>query len=133
MLERDFALELSSALKSEGFYSTRLESRYTETGIPDMYVMGLDTFLELKVVNKTLQECLKSTYYRPDWRPGQLAWSRRYTLANKKAMYTVVGCTDGVLLLPSTRAEPLGVPKEDIIVLKNCTEAVQLLKVVCAR
>ena len=100
MNEAEFARSLSGILSHRGFNITRIESRTTGNGIPDMFVQGHgeDYWLELKY-DKNLKP--DQSHIKIQWRPGQVAWMYEYFLAHSqvKCCLTVVGCPYGCYII----------------------------------
>lgn len=105
--EREFSKFILNKLKSNSFEPTRLESAMTESGIPDIYVMGNhDYFIELKNMPT---RSIDDAHWKVMWRPGQQAFAAKYraqhTIVSKrshtriKCTWTIVGLKDGVLAI----------------------------------
>lgn len=104
MNESEFARSLSGILKHRGFNITRIESRTTGNGIPDMFVQGHgdDFWLELKYDKNLWPDRL---HIKVQWRPGQVAWMYEYFLAHSqvKCCLTVVGCPYGCYVIQMSK------------------------------
>jgi hypothetical protein len=99
--EAQFSRHLAERLNKEHVRTTRIESHGTGNGIPDMFVdgHGLDTFLELKWNGKLYVE--EDAKIKVAWRPGQVAWMLDYYKKHcAKSCLTVVGCSDGIYIIP---------------------------------
>jgi len=103
--EKAFCSSVIKKLKKEGTDYYRVETGSTCRGFPDLYVMtrGIDCFMELKNDKKaTLDTC----QLKVDWRPGQQAFARKYTVNSVvhrtgsnivKFTWTFVSVVDGVI------------------------------------
>lgn len=99
--EKNFVSAFCRKLRSYKFDVVRLESHYTENGIPDAFVQGFgfDLFIEFKNKPNVSITCPNPVI---DWRPGQLAWATLYRQKhlNRKNTLTIQACKDGILIIP---------------------------------
>lgn len=65
----------------------RIESGSTARGIPDLYIVDIDQWVELKCQNDL---SLQDDKWTIDWRAGQQAWAAQYYMAKEK-LYKVYG------------------------------------------
>lgn len=103
--ESSFKKYILDKLKQDGWFCQNLESRQTGVGIPDTFILKsiFHTYIEFKYDKTTMSEVDSVA-----WRPGQKAWAFRYYNASTYVgmfgtshfvTWTVVGCTDGILLI----------------------------------
>lgn len=106
--EASFVKSFSTALRSHGFWCTRLESHGTANGIPDLYCAGHgnDFFIEFKNDKKLVAKSLSTgKHFKVSWRPGQQAFGMRYYISHleKKHIFTIIGGADCVVLVPMNK------------------------------
>lgn len=101
--EADWYKKLKLQLSRYNFSCTRIESRTTGVGIPDLFVQGygFDVWIELKFQKTTSIR----TNVKVKWRPGQQAWLYNYYLSHNKTKncITLVATEEGVVLVPHTK------------------------------
>lgn len=122
MLEKEFYQEVKSRLQKDGFDCVRIESGSTEKGIPDIFVQGNggDFWVEMKAENAKVLDTKKEKI-KVHYRSGQLAWAMRYALAHhgKKHTYTLIHCTDSVIIIDMTR-ENIAIIEDNFVPTERC-------------
>lgn len=99
--EQQFSKSLLAAFKRSNIECYRIESGETAVGIPDIYCMTLDCWLELK--NDKLHT--RNQTLEVHWRPGQQSFALQYLRAhnNKRCTFTIVRLTDCIAVIPMTK------------------------------
>lgn len=110
--EAAFSKAIMRKLQSEGVSCMyRLESHSTANGIPDFWFSagGDDYFIEFKNNPKA---SINDEVFKVAWRPGQQRFAQEYWQSHgavydgcafRKCTWTLMGCSDGYILIPMTR------------------------------
>jgi len=126
--EQQFSKSLLGALKRAGINCYRIESGETAVGIPDIYCITLDCWLELKndrYHNKNVK------YIDVHWRPGQQAFAVQYFEAHKhkKCTFTIVRLADSIAVIPMTKYfKNNHVSIDDMIICDSFLECVTIIR-----